>query len=113
MTTTKIILVKVRSLINYMGAMKLLHSRNVSTSAKVTIEVLALGSGLIILDELGIGRAFDNRVKIGVVDFNDGERLASTFATCFTPGVSAEYRSGHLDLLGGHWKTQVGLVCWA
>ena len=79
--------------------MNLLHSRNVSTSAKVTVEVLALGSGLVILDELGIGRALDNRIKSGVVDLNDGERFASAFATDFTSGVSTKYRSGHLDTL--------------
>ena len=81
--------------------MNLLHSRNVSTSAKVTVEVLALGSGLVILDELGIGRALftDNRIKSGVVDLNDSERFASAFATDFTSGVSTKYRSGHLDTL--------------
>ena len=40
--------------------MNLLHSRNVSTSAIPTIEVLALGSGMVVLVKLGIGRALDN-----------------------------------------------------
>ena len=33
--------------------MKLLHSGDVSAASKMTIEVLALGSGLVILVELG------------------------------------------------------------
>ena len=52
LATTKVILVEITARIVNISAMNLLHSGDVSTASITTIEVLALGSRMVILVEL-------------------------------------------------------------
>lgn len=52
LATTKVILVEITARIVNVTAMNLLHSGDVSTASKATIEVLTLGSWMVVLVEL-------------------------------------------------------------